>query len=349
MSLLFFEGFEGMGSASGGTLTNLMLERVSAYLGTTGTSVLVDNDLTDGKAWRNGSASTSYNNYVRHHFSSDQSSYTLTCGMRYLVCDTSSAWLFRYTDASDVTQCQLRLNNVTDLQFQRGTTTIASVNSVLTADTWHYIEMEVVFSDTVGTVKVWVDDTEEINSTGLDTLVNGNGIHRIRFGGQGIPDAPSSYSALDDIYVINDQGSDFTERLGKDTRVYISYPTADDGTNEWTPSTGTDHYALVDEDPQSETDYLDGDATGEEELFTMENYTGTDREVIACMPEAVCQLTSAGSEDIKMRYEAVSGGALTVDVTATNVAAREIRTTDDASDPLDKDKFNAMAIGFEYQ
>jgi hypothetical protein len=348
MALLFFEGFEGMGSASSSTLTNLMLERFDAH-SVVGTGALVDNDLADGKAWRPGAASTSYNSYIRHHFSADQSSYTLTCGMRYLVEDSSSAWLFRYTDASDVTQCQLRLDSVTDLQFQRGTTTLASANGVLTADTWHYIEMEVSFNDTTGHVKVWVDENLEIDSSGLDTLVNGNGIHRIRFGGQGMPDAPSSHCALDDIYVINDQGSEFTERLGEETRVYIVYPTADASPNEWTPSTGVDNYAVVDENPQNETDYLDGTTTGDEELFTIGNYTGTDREVIACMPEAVCVLTSAGSEDIKMRYESVSGSALTVDVTATNVALREIRTTDDNSDPLDKDKFNAMALGFEYQ
>lgn len=349
MSLLFFEGFEGMGSASSSTLTNLCDERFDLYQGGTGTCALLDNDLADGKAWRNGSASTSYNNAVWKYFSADQVNYTLTFGVRYLVCDSSSAWLFRCCDNSSVVQVELRLDDVTDLQVKRGgSTVIASANDVLTADQWHYIEWEISFHDSTAHTKVWVDGTEEINETSLDTLVNSNGVHRGRFGGQGIVDAPSSKSMLDDLYIINDQGSEFNERLGKDTRVYISYPTADASPNEWTPSTGSDHYALVDENPQSESDYLDGDTTGEEELFIMQDYTGSGREVVACMPEAVCILTAAGSENVKMRYEAVSGSNIPITSAVDNKAAREIRTTDDSSDPLDKAKFNAMDLGFEY-
>ena len=33
-------------------------------------------------------------------------------------------------------------------------------------------------------------------------------------------------------------------------------PTSDNGTNEWTCSTGSDHYALVDEAEANDSDYL---------------------------------------------------------------------------------------------
>ena len=55
-----------------------------------------------------------------------------------------------------------------------------------------------------------------------------------------------------------------------DIRYEVLVPNAVQGTNEWTCSTGTDHYALVDEIPPSDTDYLSTDTDDLDDIFSNE-------------------------------------------------------------------------------
>ena len=58
--------------------------------------------------------------------------------------------------------------------------------------------------------------------------------------------------------------------------IYGLTPTGDGATTEWDPSTGTDHYPLVDEIPASSTDYVSSTTSGEVELYTFSNLPDTD-------------------------------------------------------------------------
>ena len=67
---------------------------------------------------------------------------------------------------------------------------------------------------------------------------------------------------IDDVYVTNT-----STRLGE-SRVAVLYPSADTAHADWTPSTGTDHYALVDETTvNSDTDYVASGTVGDLDLY----------------------------------------------------------------------------------
>lgn len=273
MSLLFFEGFEGLGPTSSST-TDVQTRLHRRFPGTPldgGNGVrLIDNDLANGgKALSWGTASTAESNFLYVPVV-DQAGKTITVGFRIRVSTSVVAdqniFHAKQTDAS-TNQLRLHIQNNQDILVQRNTTTIANALSVLSPGDWHYIEFEFLIANVGGTVKVWVDDVEVINSSSLDTQNDStNTITEFLISGLESVSAADP-GATDDIYILNSDGSYLNSRLGPDTRVKFFSPTAD-GTVQWTPSTGSSHFALVDEDPESGTDYVSENTVGDLERFT---------------------------------------------------------------------------------
>jgi hypothetical protein len=58
--------------------------------------------------------------------------------------------------------------------------------------------------------------------------------------------------------------------------VYTLQPDADGSTNEWTPSTGSDNYAVVDEIPASDADYVETDGEDDIDLYSLEHLPDTE-------------------------------------------------------------------------
>lgn len=119
------------------------------------------------------------------------------------------------------------------------------------ASTWHYVALKVLLSDTVGTVEVRLDgrSTPVIALTGIDTKNAGTKtvFDAIQFGDTG------TSIDIDDIYLCNGAGSVNNDFLG-DIRIDTLFPTSDGANTGMTPSTGTSHFALVDENPENTTD-----------------------------------------------------------------------------------------------
>lgn len=131
--------------------------------------------------------------------------------------------------------------------------------SGLTLGDWHYIECKWTIDATSGTVECRVDGAVKGTWTGCTRYIAVNSWNGVYFA---TPDSFSGYTPLlsntsvnkywymDDCYVKND-----TTYLG-DVRVDAHYPTADGTTHTFTPSTGSSHFALVDETaPNDDTDY----------------------------------------------------------------------------------------------
>jgi len=162
----------------------------------------------------------------------------------------------------DITTEQICLMSVGDgrLQIIRGdpqgsNTILATSTNILLINVWYYIELKVVFSNTVGTIELRVNGT----STGwvpplgsLDTVHSANVSFSV-FAWQGTGNATTIY--LDDMY-LGDGAAPATTFLG-DRRVVTVVASAGDGTyGEFTPSTGTDNGAMVDEaTPDGDTTY----------------------------------------------------------------------------------------------
>ncbi len=138
-------------------------------------------------------------------------------------------------------------------------TSAASV--IAAANVWYYIELVVTFSATVGTVDVFVDNVSVLSLTGLNTITTANAYAN----GFGI--AGSAFSGIttlfDDLYVLSGSGGVRTTRIGPCRVICVLASSGDGSVAQFTPSTGSDNGAMVDETtPDDDTTYNKSLTTG---------------------------------------------------------------------------------------
>lgn len=138
---------------------------------------------------------------------------------------------------------------------------------VLVAGTWFHVEMKCDF--TAGDIEVRVEGVTQINLTGQD-ISNAGTCAQVAFGcenGVGLVQSPNQVYYKD--FVIWDgDGSGNNDFLGA-VQVYDLYPDGDSSFN-WTASTGSTGYNLIDEAPSNDADYIYADDTPPAaSLFTM--------------------------------------------------------------------------------
>jgi len=142
-----------------------------------------------------------------------------------------------------------------------------SEQGVCRPETWHDFEIKSTFHNTNGSVEIRVDGETVLSVTGVDTGATlGSYLRRvIIYSYQGV----LKYAPyFDDFYCCDTAGSDHNDFLGS-VRVLSNFPTADD-TSDWTPSTGNDHYALVNENyPNDDTDYVSSNVVGAQDTFNV--------------------------------------------------------------------------------
>jgi hypothetical protein len=130
-----------------------------------------------------------------------------------------------------------------------------------TAGIWRYIELK--YTPVSGACELRVDGTVVASGT-LPTQAN---IWEARF-----PDLPANTPALwiDDVYVVDTSGTTNNDYLG-DVRVDLLLPTGDGAHTGMTPSTGTAHYALVDESIPNTTDYVSSSVAGTKDTYQFQD------------------------------------------------------------------------------
>jgi hypothetical protein len=128
---------------------------------------------------------------------------------------------------------------------------------VLHAGTWHYIEVEGVIGDS-GAVRVYVDGAKVLDLAGVDTQQQANaqiGIIQL-----GYSNSSATY-LFDDLYVIDSHAPG----RAQDHR---AHPHRRRG-KAFTPSTGTDNFACLDEAVPDTTDYVTASAPGATDTYEL--------------------------------------------------------------------------------
>ena len=153
------------------------------------------------------------------------------------------------------------------LQVKRGSTVLATGTAVIPLNSWVYIEFKGVIHDTAGSYEVRIDGVPqpELTASGVDTRNGGTTGQwdRVLLGGF---DQTSTY--YDDYYICDLSGpAPHNDFLGA-VRVETLLPQTGNGSNTGlTPSTGTDHGALVDENPPNTTDYNGSPTVGAKDTY----------------------------------------------------------------------------------
>lgn len=164
---------------------------------------------------------------------------------------------------------QLGIDATGHFKIYRNTTLLDTAVTAITFDTWYYIEWKGLISDTVGTYEVRVDTVNVLSGTGADTRNGGAGTwNRAALKGS----HTGGFAVyFDDWYICDGTGATNNDFLGV-KKVGSSIAEADSiatGSNQqWTPSTGTDHGAMVDDaPPNSDTDYNASSTVGQRDTY----------------------------------------------------------------------------------
>ena len=251
MSMLFVDSFDHMGT--GASMENKWVglsgtRNPQTSIKRTGTHALFTNGAIETPPWI-VPASASGIVSAAHYYTPAPSSFT----------DMFEVW------ENGTQHLLLAINLTGQIRLQHGGGAIiatSSAGAVVPAN-WHRIEFKWTIDNSAGAYEVRVDGINVLSGSGVDTQNGGTAAWtKVRVRGVG-----SSY--YDDFVLQDTAGSaPYNDFLG-DVRVNCVIASAGDGTHaDFTPSTGTDNGAMVDEtDPNEDTDYNTGTTAGHKDTY----------------------------------------------------------------------------------
>jgi hypothetical protein len=181
------------------------------------------------------------------------------------------------------------------LKFYRGNgaTLQGTTTTLLANSTWYHVEFQLRMNDTTGLLIVKIDGVEEINISATDTLEAGVvGPSYFLWGSFG---SGSSHRGkrMDNLIIqdsLNWLGQVYAEPLTL---------TADTADADWTPSTGSDNYAVIDETVKVDTDYIQSAVVGDLDLYTLSNLSSNPASIVCVQTITSAQMAEVGQRIIR--------------------------------------------------
>lgn len=324
MALLWIEGFEGFGTALGGapSPTGIVGRK---YPNSTGESSM---NIESG---RGGTGYCVEFNLIANILQSPPLTTDSTCVL-------GLAWKF-LLDGEVGAMCYLMdgisygvnimLNASGTLSVRAGSTVLGTTTNVVTVNTWYYFELKVLCNATTGTVDLYVNGSNWLTLSGVDTKAGANNYHdSFLLYGQPKP------CMFDDVYFLDGTGSVNNDVLGNRKVVAIS-PNAAGDDSDWTPSAGSNYQnvddgALLDED----TTYNETSTNAHQDLFNYGNLPANVSSVDGIQINTETRVT-AGTMDIsavsKTGTTTDTGSAVTVTSTSYVSTVRVIEEDPDTA------------------
>lgn len=175
--------------------------------------------------------------------------------------------MLRLMDGGTV-QIELWLTTTGEIDVRLAGSTSLGVTSGLAIGTaWKYIELKATIDNTAGAIDLRVDGVSELSLSSVDTQNSANAfVTNVTL----ISGNVSPTCDYDDVYVLDTTGTANNDFLGN-VKVTHIYPDADGDSSDFTPSTGTVHSDLVDENPaDDDTTYVESVTTGHKDLWNYE-------------------------------------------------------------------------------
>jgi len=175
----------------------------------------------------------------------------------------------------------------------------------------YYLEFSVLCDQSVGQATIRLNGTKWIDLSDVNTspyTYYGNIFDTVKIHAGGEPN-------IDDLYISND-----IEPLG-DVRIFTLYPSLDGATSQWTPSSGSAHYSLVNESPPVTTGYVSssGSLTDLYEFDTFEYGIGT-AQAVQLNHLLASGTATTGTLDI---YGKLTSGSLSYTTSASGLAGSQ--------------------------
>ncbi|MFO1152737.1 MAG: hypothetical protein U1E42_03580 [Rhodospirillales bacterium] len=316
---------------------------------TIGANIIFNN--TDGRnggkaAKHGGGAGGTLSRLVNHGTSLLRSAFWFKAGAVFATED----WLLMYNNAAATQSGGIKLNTDGKLRaYSWGTTPglVASGAINIITGNYVYIEIEALFADSGGSLKVWINGSLDINFSG-DTLASGTvSVDRLTYNIKGNSDT----KYVDDILIWDDSGSGLIGNLGgKAYTMSVIRPTSD-VTAEFTRSTGASNFGTVDEAALSATDYNESSTVGHVDLYGCSDLSGvsSSAEILGVVVESAISNLGAGAINAKLLADiggtTVEGSAIAVPSAVTVV--QELFTTKPGGGAWTPSDVNAGRFGIK--
>ena len=227
-----------------------------------------------------------------------------------------------------------------------GTLLGASAPGVIAINTWYYIEMQAVVSATVGSVVIHVNGV----NIPLDPDLSGGDINTYSSGTAGCQSVCiANFARIDDVYAVNASGATNNDFLG-DVRVDAHFPVTPDGANhDWTPLTGSDNFAMVDDPAANTTDYnstADDENTDTFNLDHLKNAGGTILAVQALIYHAKSDAGPCYLAPIMISGATTDVGQEIVPAVTFAYATEVYDENPNGAAAWDETAFNALEVGY---
>lgn len=167
----------------------------------------------------------------------------------------------------------LHLNADESLTLKRGVTTLGtSAAGVVTEDAWQSLEMKIFCDNTTGTYEIRINNTDVLSATGVDTQYSSDSFYDVvRFNGALASTVPANGVRIDDLWVCDGSGGEWTDFLGAGTRVTTLSPDNDGDWTLWSEQPSGNHYEVLDEAVQDDTNYVESSTPGDLDLYEYES------------------------------------------------------------------------------
>lgn len=243
------------------------------------------------------------------------------------------------------------LNSTGTLSVRRGTTVLATTAAIMSVDVWHYIEFKVTVHDTTGAYELKVNGVSQLSATSVDTKAGAtnNYANRVRFYGvSGVLAGRGHW--YDDQYIADATGSINNDFLG-DRRVQTIFPNVDGDQTDFSLSTGTDSFALVDDNPlDDDSTYVESSTSGHRDLYQFENLVAAQT-VNGVQQHAIARKTDVTNFDIQLVVKSATtvseGSNQTVGSTTYGDFQRVVEQNPDTSSAWTLTTINAAQFGYD--
>lgn len=173
-----------------------------------------------------------------------------------------------------------------------------SVGANIATGQWVLVEIAYVAGNAgVGSLEVWHDGVSMIADTTSDwAYADSADVGEVNFGVSATATSTTGgWVDIDDVVIYDDTGTTMNSRLGGH-KIRTQLPTADATQNDFTPASGVDNYAMVDESGGIDTaTYLESSTATDAEVFTHGAMTEIPTEIWAVGSNSVLYEASAGT------------------------------------------------------
>jgi hypothetical protein len=221
-------------------------------------------------------------------------------------------------------------------------TAVLTSTAFVVDNAWHWVELEYFMNGASGTTQLYIDGVSQGSVT--TNLTAALAVTSVNFGG-GYNFGGIQY--FDDIIIWDDQGTTFNSFPLGPRRISTLVPNADGDLAQFTPKSGTSHFAMVNGGYTS-TNYVSDGSTGNVDLYKFPSLAYSPTSINAVVGNYYGQNTGAGSTNlipkVKTSGTTASGATQTMTV-GVNSLLQNAFVTDAGGTAWAASAVNAMQIG----